>query len=33
MLAMQLPLIDCEVDGAIVPATQKLGHLPYELNV
>ena len=24
MLAMQLPLIDCEVDGAICPVTQKL---------
>ena len=34
MLAMQLPLIDCEVDGAIVPATQKLlGVAPENLNV
>ena len=34
MLAMQLPLIDCEVGGAIVPATQKLLGISSEnLNV
>ena len=34
MLAMQLPLIDCEVGGAIGPVTQKLlGISPDDLNV